>query len=102
MTKVIFVKDSASEVLAQVQGELDSTAVENFNEQIASVLNNAGRAITFDFTELSFISSAGLRSLLLINKKAQANGGSVTISGACPEIKHVFNLTGFDTFMTVE
>ena len=101
MTQVTFLKDTASEVIAQVKGELDSSAVEDFNEQVSSILNNASRAITLDFAELEFISSAGLRSLLLINKKAAAEGGRVTITGASAEIKQVFSLTGFDTFMTI-
>ena len=101
MTQVTFLKDTASEVLAQVKGELDSSAVEDFNEQVSSILNNAGRQITFDFAGLEFISSAGLRSLLLINKKAEAESGHVTITGASAEIKQVFSLTGFDTFMSI-
>lgn len=102
MTKVTFIEDTPTSVLANVQGELDSAAVEDFNNQMEAVLNNAGRKIVLDFAELEFISSAGLRSLLLINKKALANGGDVTIQNACAEIKQVFNLTGFDTFMTIK
>ena len=102
MTKVTFLEDTASEVIAQVKGELDSSAVEDFNEQLSPILNNAGRQITLDFAGLEFISSAGLRSLLLINKKAEAANGHVTITGVSTEIKQVFSLTGFDTFMTIQ
>lgn len=101
MIKVTYVEDTATAVKIQVAGELDSAAVEEFNESITPILNQANREITLDLQELEFISSAGLRSLLLMNKKALADGGTVVLVNARKEIMQVFSLTGFDTFMTI-
>ena len=101
MIKVTFTNDAPEKIEAQIKGELNSDAIDSFNEQIAPLFDNAGREILLDLAALEFISSAGLRAILQINKKAQANGGGVTLTNVKPEIKQVLDLVGFANFMKV-
>jgi len=55
-----------------------------------------------DFDKLDFVSSAGLRVLLLIQKKSKALSGSLVIKNVKPEIQEVFDMTGFSDILTIE
>ena len=101
MINVQITENTAAALTAAVKGELDTAAVETFKAAIAPVMQDAQKQITLDFSELEFISSAGLRALLLVNKEAAAKGGSVTITGMRPEIKQIFQLTGFDSMFAI-
>ena len=55
-----------------------------------------------DFDKLDFVSSAGLRVLLLIQKKSKALSGSLVIKNVKPEIQEVFDMTGFSDILNIE
>lgn len=92
---------SADNVIIELCGELDTAAVEVFKEKIEPVMNDAGKHITVDFNNLEYISSAGMRVLLLLNKNATQNGGSVTIVGMKEDILQIFQMVGFDNMFTI-
>ena len=48
-----------------------------------------------DCSEMTYISSSGLRIFLTIRKAAAAAGGRVVVEGLSPEIRQVFMMTGF-------
>jgi anti-sigma B factor antagonist len=54
-----------------------------------------------DFSEAEYISSAGLRALLSIAKRAKSAGGMVTLCGARDNVKNVFQVSGFDSLFGV-
>lgn len=55
--------------------------------------------ITFDLKDVDYISSAGLRVILLSKKMANTKGGEVKIVNAQPEVEEVFDMTGFYDFL---
>ncbi len=57
--------------------------------------------IALDFANLQYISSAGLRVLLLLAKKAKAAGGSVVLTGVDGMVKEVIEESGIDSFFTI-
>ena len=95
-------KGAADKISVKISGELNSEVIEEFNSQISPAFDGAGRGVVIDCCELKFISSAGLRSILQLNKKAKADGGSVTLTGVSPDIRQVLDLVGFANFMKVE
>lgn len=84
-----------------LEGRLDTiTAPELENE-----INNAFEGITqvnLDFASLDYISSAGLRVILGIQKQMNKQGGEMIIKNVCPEIMDVFEITGFSDIMNIE
>lgn len=58
--------------------------------------------IVFNFEKLDYVSSAGLRVLLSAQKKVSAAGVTMKITGANDNIKEIFEITGFSSFMTIE
>ena len=56
--------------------------------------------LNFDFAKLSYISSAGLR-VLLSAQKVMNKQGKMFIRNVCPEIKEIFDVTGFADILTI-
>ena len=58
--------------------------------------------VVFDFKELEYISSAGLRVLLSTKKTFDAQGKKFEIHNINDVVKEVFNVTGFINILTVK
>ena len=57
--------------------------------------------LVLNFKELSYISSAGLRVLLTAQKAALARKNTMTLTNVNEEVMQVFELTGFQNFLTI-
>ena len=51
---------------------------------------------------LDYISSAGLRVLLVMAKKVQQAKGKVALYGLVPNVREVFAVSGFDTIFSIQ
>ncbi|MBQ3642600.1 STAS domain-containing protein [bacterium] len=60
------------------------------------------RELILDFSEITFISSIGLKVVLEIYKDIEEKGGVVKVSGASEEVKNAFCMVGFDKFIAFE
>lgn len=83
-------------------GELDTAAAAETEKALAPVLENLGKDIVFDCTELEYIASSGLRLLLSVLKKAQAAGAHVVLKNVNDVVKDVLDLTGFVALFNIE
>ena len=80
---------------ARLVGRLDTPAAVEVTREIQPLLDNAGKTIILDCSEMTYISSSGLRIFLTLRKAAAANGGQIIIEGLSSEIRQVFMMTGF-------
>ena len=83
-----------------LSGRADTTSSPEFQEKLIPAFDEA-KEIIVDFTELAYISSAGLRVLLTGEKTAKAKGSSMTITGVSKEIMKVFEMTGLSGILTI-
>ena len=60
------------------------------------------RSICFDFKDLEYIASAGLRILFWAVEYTDEKGGSMSVKNVSPEVREVFTITGFDELITIE
>ena len=58
-------------------------------------------SLVFDFTKLEYISSAGLRVLLSV-QKIMNKQGSMVVKNSSDEVKEIFEVTGFSDILTIE
>lgn len=91
-------KDSA--LTLAVEGRLESTTAPELESVVKSELDGI-TDLTFDFTDLEYISSAGLRVLLLA-QKAMNKQGKMKVTGANEIVMEVFDITGFSGMLTIE
>ena len=71
-------------------------------KDVEELKKEASGVIILDCTELSYISSSGLRIFLTLRKAAVAKGGKVIVRSICPDIRNVFVMTGFLNLFEME
>lgn len=94
--------ESEGTMTARLAGRLDTPASVEVSNEIQPLLDNADKTIVLDCTDLTYISSSGLRIFLTIRKAAAAKGGRVVIQGLSKEIRQVFMMTGFLQLFEIE
>lgn len=88
------------EVTARFIGRLDTTTAPIAEQQLTDNASDA-KKIVMDFTELEYISSAGLRVLLSWQKKMNHNGGTMEIHNPSEEVQEIFEVTGFSEILNI-
>ncbi len=58
--------------------------------------------VIIDFADNKYISSAGLRAILVMQKKMTKGGGSQTLINVSEAVKEIFDVTGYSRFLTIE
>lgn len=84
-----------------IDGRLDTINAKVFEEQIQPALEMANKEIILDCTKLAYISSSGLRQLLLIRKLSGAKGRNVIIQNLTDEIMQTLVITGFNELFEI-
>ena len=59
------------------------------------------RQLVLDFAALDYISSAGLRLVLVLAKRLKQAGGKLVIYGMQPHVREVFDISGFLAILNV-
>ena len=83
-----------------VSGRLDTQTAPELEKELDSVLADI-KELTFDFANLEYVSSAGLRVILKAQKAMNAQG-SMKLTGVNDSIMEVFDVTGFLDILTIE
>ena len=81
-------------------GSIDVTTSASVEEAATTALNSAEK-IALDMSATNYISSAGLRALLRLSKKAKRAKKTFVIFGATGMIKDVFAVSGMDMLVTI-
>ena len=93
-------KINGESVTLIVSGRLDTQTAPELEAELDSVLAGL-KELTFDMTNLEYVSSAGLRVILKAQKAMNAQG-SMKLTGVNDSIMEVFDLTGFLDILTIE
>lgn len=81
-----------------VAGRLDTNTAPELEAELK--LDGVSEVV-FDFAALEYISSAGLRVLLAVQKAMMANGGKMTVAHANEMVRGVFEITGLDSVFSL-
>lgn len=84
-----------NELTVYLIGRLDTPSSLEIAPQMNELSEQAGGTIVLDCTELSYISSSGLRIFITLRKAAAAKGGKIIVRNITNEIRSVFMMTGF-------
>lgn len=87
----------------KVDGRLDTSTAPELDGALAKILySDRINDIRFDFSDLEYISSSGLRVILAALKKVGAKRGKVYIENANATVKSILSMTGFDTMLEID
>lgn len=75
-----------------LSGRLDTHTYDELDRRLAPLLASDLRSMVFDMTDLTYISSAGIRSIFKARKAIEGRDGKVLVTHLQPQIKKVFDI----------
>ncbi len=84
-------------VVILVTGRIDAVTAKDFEQECGSWTAQGENRMIVDLSGLEYISSAGLRSFLVVGKQIKAAGGTLTLAGMQGMVQEVFDISGFTT-----
>jgi len=81
-------------LIVTVSGRLSSAVADRFKDQLMAELDQTPAALVVDLSELKFITSTGLRTLILAAKRARGDGYPIHLCGMAETIHEVFEVSG--------
>jgi len=95
-------RENAGVVVAAVSGRIDHASADAFNVALAPLLKDCvggNKPVVLDFSGVEYISSVGLRSLMLASRQAKSQKGIFAIAGMQPLVQEVFAISRFSLIM---
>ncbi len=97
---VIKLKKEEKSVSIFMEGRLDSQTAPEVQDKLLAVVDQY-ETIVIDAEKLTYVSSAGLRVFLMLQKRAVKTGSALSLIHMKPEIQEVFEMTGFSSIMNI-
>ena len=88
-------------VVMMVKGRIDGNSAPMFHEEFKSAIAETDRIVVLDCQDLSFITSAGLRVMLLMSKDTSRLGARLAVCSLSYEVKQVFVMSGFQKVIPI-
>lgn len=91
---------SNEQLLAKLTGSFDALSAKEFDIEFET-LPKSVKTIELDFSAVDYISSSGLRSLIMLKKLAVKQNGNLCVKYPQPLVKEVFDTTNFDALVEI-
>lgn len=85
--------------VVRVTGRLDATTAPELDQAVTQMIGQEKHKMAFDLTQLEYVSSAGLRTFLVVAKKLKALNGELSLAGLQGNIKEVLEISGFPSIL---
>ncbi|HEV2170895.1 MAG TPA: STAS domain-containing protein [Candidatus Binatus sp.] len=82
-------------------GRIDNETSPVFQARLLASLAAAGAAVLVDFSGVDYISSAGLRALMMGSRQAKAVKGKLVVTSLGPVVKEIFDISRFSLVVPV-
>lgn len=89
------------DLTVKVEGRIDTITAPEFQKEIESEFGKFD-SLTLDFEKLNYVSSAGLRILIMIEKKLNPEGISFTLVNLNETIEEIITISGFDKILNIK
>lgn len=93
------IREQSGVQVVAVSGRIDHAVAEAFNRALEPILANCVQgqaAVVLDFSDVAYISSAGLRVLMMASRHAKSQQGSFAIAALTPLVQEVFTISRFN------
>ena len=92
---------SGNVIQIAIDGSVDTTTSPQLQNAILQAFQK-GSKLVLDFSGVEYVSSAGLRALLIGQKTANSKGGSMTLVHVADAVLQVFKMSGFSGILHIE
>lgn len=97
----ISIQDSGEIKVLYFEGSLDTNTAPDAQKRMDEVIEQGNHKILIQLEKLDYVSSAGLRILLVVAKKLKKSEGELRICQINDDVREVFEISGFDTILSV-
>lgn len=95
------ISKKVEKTIVKLIGRVDTTNAEQFQADLTQFMTGQ-QDLEFDCSDLDYTSSQGLRVFLILQKAIAANGGNMILKNMKPQVKEVFDITGFSNIIKIE
>jgi anti-sigma B factor antagonist len=89
-------------IILSINGRLDTVTSKQLSDELDQIFSNGSYNLFLDLKGLEYISSAGLRILLIAQKQVAALGTKMELNGINETVKGVLDMTGFSGILTIK
>ena len=82
-------------------GRIDNDTSVSFQTKLLATVGTAGASVLLDLARVEYISSAGLRALMMASKQAKATKGRIAVAALGPVVKEIFAISRFSYVVPV-
>ena len=97
----IKITQEENKTIVVLNGRIDTSNADQFQQDVAPLMEGENPDIDIDCTDMSYTSSQGLRVFLMLQKGVMARGGKMVLRNMNPQVKEVFDITGFSNIITI-
>jgi anti-anti-sigma factor len=84
-----------------VTGRVDSTTADTLTSRLLEIVKSGASRLVIDLKEVSYISSAGFRTLLITARTVAQVNGAIVLCGISEEVRRLFDLGGFSELFAI-
>ena len=88
-------------LIARVDGRIDGTNAREFQNEMEAACADADRYVILDLEQLSYISSAGLRAIMVTAKGLENKDVKLAVCSLSNSVSEIFQISGFDQIIPV-
>lgn len=97
----VTIEQNESKTLVTLEGRVDTTTAAQFQADLEPLMEGDYLDIEVDCSGLEYTSSQGLRVFLMFQKSVNKKGGTLLLKNMRPEVKEVFDITGFSNIIRI-
>ena len=88
-------------LVVRLEGNLDTNSSPEAQDYLNKAIDDGAARVIVSFDQVEFVSSAGLRVLLVTAKRLAGAGGNLRVCGLNETVSEVFEISGFSTILNV-
>jgi anti-sigma B factor antagonist len=88
-------------MVLELSGEVDAATSQDLGKTLKDMLDQGCHRIVIDISKMTFISSAGIRTLLYSHREADQLGGALRLVAPTDQVQRVFEITGVSELIKI-
>ncbi|MFZ2088830.1 MAG: STAS domain-containing protein [Desulfobaccales bacterium] len=97
----IFTNQEGDNVVVEVKGRIDAVTSPKLEEELQGWIDQGEKALIMDLGGVEYISSAGLRTVLILARKLNGSGREIRFCGLKGMVQEVFTISGFNSLFPI-
>ena len=98
----VSINKEGDKTFVKLEGRIDTTNADQFLKDITPLMQDANPDIEVDCSGMEYTSSQGLRMFLMLQKSVSSKAGKLVLNNMRPQVKEVFDITGFSNIIKIQ